>query len=556
MFNSNGANKMVLPISDETNLLICPFQQRSLFYDSNPGPSTYVYNAHSCQVPYHMTPLTCRVHQTHSKSNQPNTTVSKPSNNFHSVANLETSKNPAGKDFTHLMSKFSFPEERNKWKEDGIFEWMSKVPGRVLGVVPSIASRKENSKISTIKNSRASDVKVKSCNLELSQREFDEVMAVLSAKTPSGRRRAPVKNLKKRERSDKLQKQNSKLNPEGSDVGFVYEFDDVYSHEDSTCISCKKFSHIQEKIFGYEENHVCLRLKNLEDQSKPNYVESVSNKADVLLGAILRTSKDRRRLLDISNEARPRTMLSDQNEKRKQAKDTLEEDKSLPSALNKRLIQFRQLFKREEKPDILTLEDHSIESLNAVPEQKQQKAKTRIHFSSEDESAQVEVDCSETSLTSAYTDSKFNSTNFKEQCQVYDRVSSDAIIHQKVKAGEQSTKPNKILKSKYNAEDDFVRYDIQQNKAVVLTSEQNGDVMFSKMRCNQRHFVEEDETLEKMVPSALEQERFRRSLENAASMVFHSRTGLPLTSSPAPLRKGSCCFDFDSSLNSVSSKRR
>lgn len=34
-------------------------------------------------------------------------------------------------------------------------------------------------------------------------------------------------------------------------------------------------------------------------------------------------------------------------------------------------------------------------------------------------------------------------------------------------------------------------------------------------------------------------------------MVFHARTGLPLTSSPAPLRKGKICFDYDSSLNSV-----
>uniref|UniRef100_A0A1B6DH39 Atos-like conserved domain-containing protein n=1 Tax=Clastoptera arizonana TaxID=38151 RepID=A0A1B6DH39_9HEMI len=54
------------------------------------------------------------------------------------------------------------------------------------------------------------------------------------------------------------------------------------------------------------------------------------------------------------------------------------------------------------------------------------------------------------------------------------------------------------------------------------------------------------------VPTALEKAKFRRSLDSAASMVFHWRTGLPLTSSPAPLRRASHRFDFDSSINSVS----
>ncbi|XP_072387698.1 atos homolog protein A isoform X2 [Diabrotica undecimpunctata] len=54
------------------------------------------------------------------------------------------------------------------------------------------------------------------------------------------------------------------------------------------------------------------------------------------------------------------------------------------------------------------------------------------------------------------------------------------------------------------------------------------------------------------VPSQVEQAKFRKDLDNAASMVFHSRTGLPLTSSPAPVRRGKSCFDFDSSINSVS----
>ncbi|KAJ1519327.1 hypothetical protein ONE63_004626 [Megalurothrips usitatus] len=57
------------------------------------------------------------------------------------------------------------------------------------------------------------------------------------------------------------------------------------------------------------------------------------------------------------------------------------------------------------------------------------------------------------------------------------------------------------------------------------------------------------------VPSASERARFRRSFDNAASMVFHTRTGLPLTSSPAPVRRGTSRFDYDSSLNSVSAIR-
>lgn len=58
------------------------------------------------------------------------------------------------------------------------------------------------------------------------------------------------------------------------------------------------------------------------------------------------------------------------------------------------------------------------------------------------------------------------------------------------------------------------------------------------------------------VPSVSEMDRFRWRLDSAASMVFHSRTGLPLTSSPAPLRRGKSCFDFDSSINSVSGIKR
>ncbi|XP_045782412.1 protein FAM214A isoform X1 [Maniola jurtina] len=58
--------------------------------------------------------------------------------------------------------------------------------------------------------------------------------------------------------------------------------------------------------------------------------------------------------------------------------------------------------------------------------------------------------------------------------------------------------------------------------------------------------------LDNQVPSPTEMDRFRWRFDSAASMVFHNKTGLPLTSSPAPLRRGNNCFDFDDSINGVS----
>ncbi|KAL0858994.1 hypothetical protein ABMA27_010851, partial [Loxostege sticticalis] len=55
-----------------------------------------------------------------------------------------------------------------------------------------------------------------------------------------------------------------------------------------------------------------------------------------------------------------------------------------------------------------------------------------------------------------------------------------------------------------------------------------------------------------LVPSPSEMDRFRWRFDSAASMVFHTKTGLPLTSSPAPLRRGNNCFDFDDSINGIS----
>ncbi|XP_071054410.1 atos homolog protein A isoform X1 [Onthophagus taurus] len=93
------------------------------------------------------------------------------------------------------------------------------------------------------------------------------------------------------------------------------------------------------------------------------------------------------------------------------------------------------------------------------------------------------------------------------------------------------------------------------NKIIDDTNKLNGE---ERIVNGEKKFVEPNkiETTKKInqivdVPSSIEQAKFRKSLDNAASMVFHSRSGLPLTSSPAPVRRGKC-FDFDSSINSVS----
>ncbi|XP_045472904.1 protein FAM214A isoform X2 [Harmonia axyridis] len=52
------------------------------------------------------------------------------------------------------------------------------------------------------------------------------------------------------------------------------------------------------------------------------------------------------------------------------------------------------------------------------------------------------------------------------------------------------------------------------------------------------------------VPSINDKTTFKKALDSASSMVFH-KSGLPLMSSPAPVRRGKTCFDFDSSIGSV-----
>jgi len=58
-----------------------------------------------------------------------------------------------------------------------------------------------------------------------------------------------------------------------------------------------------------------------------------------------------------------------------------------------------------------------------------------------------------------------------------------------------------------------------------------------------------------IVPSIVKKNAFKKSFDSAASMVFQSRHGLPLTSSPAPMRKG-IKFDFDSGINTPKDIKR
>lgn len=67
---------------------------------------------------------------------------------------------------------------------------------------------------------------------------------------------------------------------------------------------------------------------------------------------------------------------------------------------------------------------------------------------------------------------------------------------------------------------------------------------------------QEGDNISHLIPSAEEKAQFRRSLDSATNLVFHQKNGLPLTSSPAPIRKSGTCFDFDSSLTTVSAIKR
>lgn len=102
--------------------------------------------------------------------------------------------------------------------------------------------------------------------------------------------------------------------------------------------------------------------KNLPSEAKSSdrLVLNVSNKADVLLGAILRTSKDRKSLADISNGASKTPLSSDSDISISSNERLAEDDRSFPSALNKRFMRFKQMFVKEgDKKELLSTEEQS-----------------------------------------------------------------------------------------------------------------------------------------------------------------------------------------------------
>ncbi|KAK2584820.1 hypothetical protein KPH14_007132 [Odynerus spinipes] len=652
----NGPSKMY-SVACSTPV-IDPFKRATPFHESNPGPSTYEAYFKPKQDGFDSL---CIVHQSQPKSAISNS-LGHANGKELITKNDDDSRNrdiEPSKDLNQMMSRLTFPEERDKAKEEGgILDWFSRVPGRVLGVAPNngYVENGSKAKASNLKaqDQHSNEIKFKNCNLELSQREFDEVLAVLRARTPSGRKRTPLKTIKRRDRYDKsleestLEKQTTKFTTNLDSNEYPANHVDVRNKPCEGCNHryCKKNEHrLAEKTVVtwdrvYGSKNIYNPVQARQDKLGGNYVnddsktvvdkrgistnpvdclQTVSNKADVLLGAILRTSKDRKGLSDISNGTRSgQTVVSGtkaENEgspsstepKLDQATRIVvpfEDDKSLPLALNKKFNRFRQLFKKEQErkaPEDNTYQQKCARNSSQQQQQQQRclngmnlnfscnnvimpsntaetrnlresKVKRKIDFSNfkHEERSDTSLD---SSTNGAHQNSRIHSTNYKEDqrsnaCKEVssskwqDQFSRLYSTNQTSKedyyeeVGDQTIICDKNARHKDHPVPSSVA---TKNGGTVPVSLQNG-FSSSKIRNNNHKAAsgfcaEDEETLDKGVPSAIEQERFRRSLENAASMVFHSRTGLPLTSSPAPLRRGSCCFDYDSSLNSVSSKR-
>ncbi|KAL7286168.1 hypothetical protein TKK_0019537 [Trichogramma kaykai] len=313
----------------------------------------------------------------------------------------------------------------------GILDWISSRVPRNSG------SSKQTSIVGRCESSSASGRR--NCNLDLSPREFDEVLAVLRARTPLGRRRTGLRTAKRRDKYDRLVNEQT------------------HSSQPQSPTATQRQQTLQPP-----------------PQRQPQQQQSC-NKAEVLLGAILRSSS--KETVEPIDPSQSSVSVSD-----------------VSTVINKRFFQLKHLFTRNEQQ----------QQQQQLPQHPQlaaceHRAKRRIDFSDSTEDEEDE-----------------------------DERNDEAA--QEKPSQEQESKS----KAKLKAELPLVSVSLDVD---------NANATF------------EDEVDKGSVPSMKDQERFRRSLENAASMVFHSRTGLPLTSSPAPLRRGSCCFDFDSSLNSVSSKR-
>ncbi|XP_076179918.1 atos homolog atossa isoform X2 [Ptiloglossa arizonensis] len=623
-------------VTKDTSLAINPFRQPSPFHESNPGPST------NNRLKQESLNSACIVHQSCAKPTNKLTGIGGVSPGLEALesSGMDAAANnrarPGSKDLSQLMSKLSFPEDKEKPKEEGGFlEWFSKVPGRVLGVAPNNGYVENKVKSTNLKSQEqhGNEVKFKNCNLELSQREFDEVLAVLRARTPSGRKRTSVKTSRRRERSEKSveeptdRKYVNLENSECSTNNIVNrgKFCEGCSHKlcrknDQQALEKANFNEIygnkniydpsrkREKLDGggSSDDLQAIKCNNAEKRGNEPMVclQNVSNKADILLGAILRTSKERRNHTEVSSGTKPRSVLpasvgeTETNDCEKTATEQrttivpLEDEKSLHVALNKRFNRFRQLFKKEQEKRAGTNSEDVLQDGVTGHQQQQQpvqrsfsynnvvqpspndpknsrdsKAKRRIDFSNfvaDTEKREASTDTSELSTNGAHQNSRTYSTNHKEEgtSRGYDNPetakwpnrlhSTNEVVgatkHDDEDDDEEDQEEDEETVTKILAKDPTINLGGKGNGYASVKPRSNGYVKDNTV-------TEEDETLDKMVPTAIEQERFRRSLENAASMVFHSRTGLPLTSSPAPLRRGSCCFDYDSTLNSVSSKR-
>ncbi|XP_078032578.1 atos homolog atossa isoform X2 [Augochlora pura] len=592
----NDSERTIKPaMPKETSLVINPFRQPSPFHESNPGPST------NNRLKQESLNSMCMVHQSCTKpSNKaPGAVCAGQEMSESSMDGAANNKTRTGKDLSQLMSKLTFPEEKEKSKEEGGFlEWFAKVPGRVLGVAPSNGYVENKVKSTNLKSQeQGTEVKFKNCNLELSQREFDEVLAVLRARTPSGRKRTNVKTVRRRERSEKSaedgcdRKYANLKNGECSSNNMANRGKacEGCSHKlcrknDQQALEKTHFSEIygNKNIYNPSQKREKLNSGSVEDlqtlkctdiEKRPNEpvdcLQNVSNKADILLGAILRSSKERRSLPEVSSGTKPwsassaiatetETVVRSNLDAERIA--ALEEEKSLHVALNKKFNRIRQLFKKEQEKKAMTengcqqseqpttvqrsFSYNNVQpSLHDPKNSRDTKAKRRIDFANLEESERKSEACtdpSELSTNGAHQNSRTYSTNYKEDS----GAGHDDPGTPKWQNRLYSTNEEDLAVIEPREEDDKAVPKLAKDAKSIRSSAKDNTVI-----------LEEDETLDRVVPTAIEQERFRRSLENAASMVFHSRTGLPLTSSPAPLRRGSCCFDYDSSLNSVSSKR-
>ncbi|XP_034940323.1 protein FAM214A [Chelonus insularis] len=574
----------------EPNVVVNPFSERHL-YKLNPGPSYYSTTRNNNPIT-----MACTAQLNYSKLNKPM--------NEQVFYKLEKKSIPTqvnchngNKDLSHLMSKLSFPKEPNnkiQKEEGGIFDWISKVPGRVLNSTANNTtedvnkSSKRDFKYEHLQQQQqirhSHVVKFKNCHLELSQREFDEVLAVLRAKTPSNKRRTPTKTVRKRERAEKIP--NDNLVDKIIDKNYISENyvcpihrvirQSSMSGENCFCQFCKSSttSHDSINSSNIYKNQNKSAKKDLDKNDDGNdsvkhlgkssdYRQNSFNKADVLLGAILRTSRGRKGLSDISNGTRSRRSISDESnddicQETQSVSDeysdssivSSEDDKFLPSVLNKRLNRFKQLFRkdqdRRESPEVINVKECD-DSLSEIRDTQKinminNRVKRKIVFTNFPQTGNKELLNDEDDKEIANImqgNSHFHSTNYM----IKDLNNHEGLINKSFLSSN-----NRGIKDRYNN-----CITINDDEEIV-----NGSEGKNKRLLEESHNFSsiDDEIVDKAtVPSAIEQERFRRSLENAASMVFHSRTGLPLTSSPAPLRRGSCCFDYDSSLNSVSSKR-